>query len=629
MSEPARRNLIVRFFNGLWNVIVWGYRLIIIAMVMVSLSLLWMSFGGKRAATIENNMALVIAPTGELVEQNDQDPTQQFAEEFNGDLPSQTVLRDLIEALDLAKDDVRITMAVIKLNHLQGAGLAQLEELNAAIDRFRATGKTVEAYAPSYAQDQYFVAAHADEISVDPLGGVALEGFGSYQNYFKDALDKLGVKVNVFRVGEYKSAVEPFLRNDMSEEAKTANRDWLGDLWTRYGALTGSARKLPADAVDRYVQGLASGMEQAQGDAAQLALASKLVTQVETLAAFRKRLAATVGEDPETGSFRQVWYADYLASARLTQKSEKLVQGDEPRIALVVVQGEIVDGEGEPGQAGGDVIYDLLDEARRDEGVAAVVLRVNSPGGSVFASEQIRRAVQDLRAAGKPVVASMSSVAASGGYWISMDADHIVAHESTITGSIGIFGLIPTLDGPLAKLGIYTDGIGTTPLAGAFRIDRPLNPEVGRIVQAGIDKGYRDFINGVAAGRGLKIEAVEQLARGRVWSGLKAKELGLVDSFGGLDAAVTKAAQLAQLAEGQYRLDEMYPAAASPLKILAELLGQGAVRLGAMGEINTLLMQLKQVREWRSLAGWMNDPQGAYARCFCTVELSGARSLDR
>ncbi len=627
MSETVRRPLIVRFFNGLWNVIVWGYRLIVIALLCISLTVMWLAWGGKRSSTIENNVALVIAPTGELVEQIDQDPARQFAEEFNGDLPSQTVLRDLIEALDLAKDDARIPLAVIKLDNLEGAGLAQLEELNAAIDRFRATGKTVHAYAPTYAQGPYFVAAHADDISVDPLGGVDLEGLSSYQNYFKDALDKLGVKVNVFRVGEYKSAVEPFLRNDMSEDAKAANREWLGDLWTRYGALTGTARKLPPEAIDGYVRGLADGMEQANGDAAQLALSNKLVTHVETLADFRKRLIEKVGEDTEIGSFRQVWYGDYLASARLIQKSEKLVKSDEPRIALVVVQGEIVDGDGQPGQAGGDVVYDLLDEARRDEGVAAVVLRVNSPGGSVFASEQIRRAVQALRADGKPVVASMSSVAASGGYWISMAADHIVAHESTITGSIGIFGLIPTIDGPLEKLGIHTDGVGTTPLAGAFRIDRPLSPELGRIVQSSIDKGYRDFINGVSAGRGLKPEAVDKIARGRVWSGLKAKELGLVDSFGGLDAAVLKAAELAQLGEGQYRLDELRPAAASPLKILAQMFGQGAIRLGALGEIKTLLVQLKQVRELRAITGWMNDPNGAYARCFCTVELDSRRSL--
>lgn len=623
MSETGRRPLIVRFFNGLWNVIVWGYRLVIIGMVMLSLTLLWLTWGSKGATTIENNVALVIAPSGELVEQMDQDPAQQFAEQFNGLPPSQTVLRDLIEALDLAREDARITTAVVKLDRLDGAGLAQLEEFNAAIARFRASGKLVHAYAPSYAQAPYFVAAQADDISVDPLGGVDLEGLSSYQNYFKDALDKLGVKVNVFRVGEYKSAVEPFLRNDMSEESKLANREWLGDLWTRYGAVTGNARQLPANAIDSYVRALPDAMEQANGDSAQLALMNKLVTHVETLADFRKRIAAVVGTDEEIGSFRQVWYGDYLASARLAKRSEQLVNTEQARIALVVVQGEIVDGEGEPGQAGGDVVYDLLDQARRDQGVAAAVLRVNSPGGSVYASEQIRRAVQALRADGKPVVASMASVAASGGYWISMAADHIVAHESTITGSIGIFGLIPTVDGPLEKLGIHTDGVGTTPLAGAFRVDRPLSPEVGRIVQASIEKGYRDFINGVAAGRGLKAEDVDKIARGRVWSGLKAKELGLVDSFGGLDAAVTKAAELAQLAPEAYRLDEMTPEAASPLKLIAQLLGQGAVRFGLMGDLQNLLQQLSAVRELRAVTGWMNDPKGAYARCFCTVDING------
>lgn len=623
MSEAGRRPLIVRFFNGIWSVVVWGYRLLVIGMLMISLTLLWLTWGSKSAATIENNVALVIAPYGELVEQMDQDPAQQFAEQFNGQPPSQTLLRDLIEALDLAREDARITTAVVKLDQLSGAGFAQLEEFNAAITRFRASGKTVHAYAPSYGQAPYFVAAQADDISVDPLGGVDLEGLSIYQTHFKAALDKLGVKVNVFRVGEYKSAVEPFLRNDMSEEAKAANREWLGDLWSRYGVVTGNARKLPAMAVDDYVRALPQAMEEANGDAAQLALMSKLVTHIETLADFRKRIGEKVGMDEEIGSFRQIWYGDYLAAARLTQRSEQLVQSEQTRIALVVVQGAIVDGQGEPGQAGGDVVYDLLDQARRDERVSAVVLRVNSPGGSVYASEQIRRAVQALRADGKPVVASMASVAASGGYWISMAADHIVAHESTITGSIGIFGLIPTIDGPLEKLGITTDGVGTTPLAGAFRIDRPLSPDVGRIVQASIDKGYRDFINGVANGRGLKPEDVDKLARGRVWSGLKAKELGLVDSFGGLDAAVTKAAELAQLAPSTYRLDEMSPEAASPLQLIAQLLGQGAVRLGLMGDLQGLLQQLSSTRELRGLTGWMNDPKGIYAHCFCAVDVSG------
>jgi protease-4 len=624
MSETTRRPLIVRFFNGLWNVVVWGYRLVVIALLGLSLTLLWLTLGkGGGGATIENNVALVIAPTGELVEQVDQDPAQQFAEQFNGEPPSQTALGDVIEALDTAREDPRIPLAVLKLDHLDGAGMAQLVEINAAIARFRASGKTVHAYAPFYNQGAWFVAAQADDISVDPLGGVDLEGLSSYQNYFKDALDKLGVKVNVFRVGEFKSAVEPFLRNDMSEEAKLANREWLGDLWTHYGQAAASARKLPGGAIDQYVATLPEALEATKGDSARLALDTKLVTHVETLAEFRKRLTARTGEDEEIGSFRQVWFGDYLAATRLSEQGSKLVAADLPRIAVVVVQGEIVDGVGEPGQAGGDVVYDLLDEARRDEGIAAVVLRVNSPGGSVYASEQIRRAVQALRADGKPVVASMSSVAASGGYWVSMATDHIVAHESTITGSIGIFGLIPTIDGPLEKLGIRTDGVGTTPLAGAFRLDRPLNPAVGRIVQASIEKGYRDFIGGVAEGRGLTPEAVEAVAQGRVWSGAKAKELGLVDAFGGLDAAVAKAAELAELPTDGYRLDEIKPMPASPVQVLVDILGQ-SVRAMGMGEaMQRLLVRMVPVTDLARLTGWMNDPNGAYARCFCAVDVTG------
>ena len=508
-------------------------------------------------------------------------------------------------------------MAVVKLDGLNSAGLAQLEELNAAIDRFKASGKPVHAYAPSYEQSHYFVAAHANDISIDPLGMVAVEGLSSQQMYFKDALDKLGVVVNVFRVGEYKSAVEPFIRNDMSAEAKTANLDWLGDLWNRYGSLTSVARQLPTDSIDQYVNGMAAGMQRLQGDAAAYAKEAKLVTHIETLSEFRQRMAETVGMDEDLGSFRQIWSEDYLRAVHSSRKHPPA----QSQIALVVVQGEIVDGPGQPGYAGGDTIADLLDEARRDDQVAAVVLRVDSPGGSVYASEQIRRAVQALKADGKPVVASMSSVAASGGYWVSMAADKIIAHESTITGSIGIFGLVPTIDKPLEKLGIHTDGVGTTTLAGAMRIDRPLTPEVKAIIQSSIEKGYRDFINGVAEGRSLQPEAVDRIARGRVWSGLKAKELGLVDGFGGLDAAVTAAAELAELDSGSYELDERHPGMSTPLQTLLHFFGQAAVQSQALGSLSGLVRQLSQAPELRSSLAWINDPRGAYARCFCAVNL--------
>jgi protease IV len=625
MSEQARKKpLLFRLVAGLWALFIWSFRILVMVVVIAGV-VGWLSVGrhNRGSGTVEDNIALVLAPTGEIVEQLDQDPAKRFAEEFNGDPPSQTVLRELIEALDLAKDDHRIATVVLKLDHLEGAGLAQLEELNAAIDRFRTSGKPVHAYAPSYGQAQYFVAAHADDIAIDPLGAVEVEGLSSYQNYFKDGLDKLGVTVNVFRVGEYKSAVEPFIRNDMSPEAKQANRDWLGDLWARYGALTGQARQLPADAVDHFVRNYADALVQAGGDTAKLAEAAKLVTHIETLQQFRQRLIAKVGEDDDLGSFRQIWFGDYLNAIHTLKKPAT----SDDRIALVVVQGEIIDGDSQPGQAGGDTIYDLLDQARRDDGVQAVVLRVNSPGGSVFASEQIRRGVEELRAAGKPVVASMSSVAASGGYWISMQADRIIAHESTITGSIGIFGLVPTFEGPLSKLGIHTDGVSTTPLAGAMRIDRPLTPETKVIVQASIDKGYRDFIGGVAAGRKLDVAAVDKIARGRVWSGLKAQRLGLVDDFGGLEVAVREAAKLAQLQEGQYQLDEIVPEGEPPLKSLMRYLSQGAVHAGLAGDWAQWLAKLDETARLRSLIGWMNDPRGEYARCFCSVELGGTARL--
>ena len=618
MSEPARRSLISRLFNGFWSVIVWTYRLIIMAVIVLFVLGLWLGKKGSSGLTVEDNIALVIAPSGELVEQLDVDPAQKFAEEFNGQPPSQTSLRDLIEALDTAAGDKRIPLAVLKLDDMSNAGLAQMEELNAAIERFKAKGKPVYAYAPYYDQGAYFVASHASEVSVDPLGGVGLEGLSSYQMYFKEALDKLGVTVNVFRVGEFKSAVEPFLRNDMSEEAKTANREWLGDLWTRYGALVGKARELPPEAVDNYVTGMANGVVALKGNTAKYAEATKLVTQVETLAEFRNRIGQVVKMDEDTGSFRQIYYGDYLRATRLGKVQ---TQETENQIGLVVVQGEIVDGLGEYGQAGGDTIAQLLDEAKRDENVQAVVLRVNSPGGSVFASERIRRGVQALRAAGKPVVASMSSVAASGGYWVSMDADRIIAHESTITGSIGIFGVIPTIEGPLAKLGVHTDGVGTTPLAGSSTLTRPMSDEARTIVQSIIEKGYNDFITGVAAGRKLDVAAVDGMARGRVWSGLKAKELGLVDEFGGLQEATLAAASLAKLDEGQYRVQEFSPEAESPIEAVVKFLGGNLGRLQSTTSLNALISELRSARELRHVTGWMNDPRGVYARCFCGINV--------
>jgi len=621
MSEP--RPLIVRLFSWIWTLIVFCFRaLVILSLVVLGVGL----WAGSRDQTpvIEDNVALTVIPFGDLSDQIPNGRSRAFLKRFSDNKPDQTSLREVVDAIDAATADTRIPSIVVKLDDMAGAGLPQLEEIAVALRKFRAAGKPVYAYGDSYDQKQYYIAAQADEISIDPLGSVLLEGFSVYTNYFKDALDKLGVQINVFRVGEFKSAVEPYERNDMSPEARTANQAWLGDLWSLYGSTIGEARKLTPDAANRYIAGLSAGLEKHKGDVAAYALEAGLVTQIETQADFRKRMIERVGEDDDHGSFRQIDAGSYLAAVH----AEKAARGAD-KMAVVIVQGEIVDGDGEDNNAGGDTIADLLDRARRDDKVKAVLLRVNSPGGSVFASEKIRRGVLALQAAGKPVVASMSTLAASGGYWISMDADQIWAEPTTITGSIGIFGMIPTINEPLNKIGIHTDGVGTTPLAGAFRIDRPLAESVKTLFQLQIEKGYRNFIEGVAKGREIPVEQVDSIARGRVWSGKAAKELGLVDSLGSFQDAETALAQLAKLTPGHYQLNEMQPDRDLFKQLLGELFGKGQGMSGQANIYGALLGQLPggalaaPARAIGDAVRRLDDPQRVYAYCFCTPALGG------
>jgi protease-4 len=622
MSDKPR-SLWGRLFHFLWMLVSGFLKLVVMVVVIGGFALTWLLLRGGQGAAIEKNVPLVVAPTGALVDQIEEDPAWRFLQNLNGAEPTQSSVRDIIEALELAKGDARIPFVVLKLDGLSDAGLPQLEEVVAAMKDFRKSGKKIIAWSPSYDQSFYYAAAQADEVVIDPMGSVSIEGFSAYTNYFKDALDKLGIDMHVFRVGEYKSAVEPYTRNDMSAEARSENSVWLGDLWSLYGKGIGEGRKLPANAADDYVRGFVTGMTTHDGDTAAYAKASGLVTSVETLADFRKRMGAQVGMDDDLGSFRQIHYLDYLAAVGgdAERRREAAAKGT---VALVFVQGEIVDGPGDFGQAGGDTIADLLDEARRDEDVSAVVLRVDSPGGSVWASEQIRRAVDNLKADGKPVVASMSTVAASGGYWVSMDADQIFAHDSTITGSIGIFGIVPTVDRGLAKIGIHTDGVGTTPLAGAFGMFRPLSPEVGQIMQSQIEKGYRDFIGGVAKARDIPVDKVNEIARGRVWSGERARKLGLVDAIGGLKQAEDAAAKLAGLEAGQYDVEEMSPKRGFAAELLSRFSGEIGMAWLPTG-VRSWLTVLGAKPDVARMLSSFNDPQGMYARCFCTPELDSRR----
>ncbi|MEK6806849.1 MAG: signal peptide peptidase SppA [Pseudomonadota bacterium] len=601
-----------KLFRGIWSVTLFIYRSLLVLSLVVTVGAIWFALqhrGGGMPVQVEDNVALAINPVGDLVDTLDQDPSQLFIDELSGEGPSQVRVRDLTEALEAAAKDPRIALAVLRLDKIGAIGTAQAEEIAAAVKTFRAAGKKVQAWAPYYGQTEYLLAAHADQISVDPFGAVLVEGYAAYGNYIKDALDKLGVQMHVFRVGEYKSAVEPFLRNDMSAEAKQANLEWLTDLWSEYTRTVSAQRKLlPAD-IERYVAEAPEGLKQAGGDGALYAKNARLVDLTETLEQFRERVGKTVGMDEDSDSFRQVHYSEYLD---VTRRERELSQADAATVSMVVVQGEIVDGESEPGLAGGDTVSDLLREARDDDEVRAVVLRVDSPGGSVFASEQIRREVEAIRKAGKPVVVSMSTLAASGGYWISMDADEIWAHETTLTGSIGIFGLLPTLEKPLQKLGIHTDGVGTTPLAGAFRLDRPLSPQVQSLVQSEIEHGYRRFIEGVARGRKLPLEKVDPIARGRVWSGQDAKAIGLVDHFGGLDQAILAAAKRAGI-ESNYKVEEITPEFEPPIQALLRLFGQGQLH-SLLSKISEPLPALQQALH--SLR-WVRGPRAAYAHCFC------------
>ncbi|MEO7071814.1 MAG: signal peptide peptidase SppA [Rhodanobacter sp.] len=544
---PPRR----RGFRGFLYTVGHGInvvRLVIINLVFFSflgLFLLLLSAGiiGSRAArTVADNSVLVLKPAGELVEQYSIDPMQRALAGLSGEDPKQVQVRDLTSAIDAAAGDKRITRILLLPGDLRGGGFAALREVGAALDRFRAAGKPVIAWAVNLDQGQYYLAAHADRLLVDPQGGVMLTGLANYRLFYKNLLDKLGVDVHLFRVGQFKSAAEPFVLDHASESSKQADSYWLGGLWDNYLTEVAALRKLTPDALRDDIDNLPVHLAAAQGDLAQLAVKQRLVDGTATREQLIQMIrAAGVPADKKGNGFRQAGMAQYLASRPAAGNLFA------PGVTVVVAEGEISAGRKAPGSIGGESTAALIRAAREDRKTKALVLRVNSPGGEVYAAEQIRREVELTRAAGIPVVVSMGNVAASGGYWIAMNANRIYAEPNTITGSIGIFGLFYTVPGTLAKLGVSSDGVGTGPMAGAFDITRPLDPNVGAVIQATIDKGYRDFVGNVAKARGQTYAAVDAIAQGRVWTGQQALQRGLVDELGGLREATAQAATLAKL----------------------------------------------------------------------------------
>ena len=519
--------------------------LVFFGLLFVLLLLLTAGVAGSRMQrTLQNDSVLVIKPQGKLVEQYSIEPLQRALAGLSGETPGQVQLRDLVGAIDAAAKDQRITRILLLPNELQGGGFAALHEVGAALDRFRAAGKPVIVWAVNLDQSQYYLAAHADRLLVDPQGGVMLTGLANYRLFYKDLLDKLGVDVHLFRVGEFKSAAEPYILDHASAESKEADSYWMGGLWDGYLAEVAALRKLDPAVLRDDIDNLPAHIASTGGDLAQLALNQHLVDGLATRAALITMMRKEgVPADRKGHSFRQVDLGQYAAS---------LSAGDlfAPGVAVVVAEGEISGGKQSPGSIGGESTAALIRSAREDRKTKALVLRVNSPGGEVYAAEQIRREIELTRTAGIPVVVSMGDVAASGGYWIAMNANRIFAQPNTITGSIGIFGMYYTVPNTLAKFGIQSDGVGTGPMAGAFDITRPLDPKVGAVIQAIINKGYHDFVGNVAKARGKSYESIDAIAQGRVWTGQQALERGLVDQLGGLDAAVADAASLAKLGVG-------------------------------------------------------------------------------
>lgn len=507
-----------------------------------------------RIPTVQQSAALVIAPQGALVEQLSGDPLQRAITEAYGQGNSETLVRDLVEAIEAARKDERIKVLVLDLYNMSGGGIAKLAELAAAIRDFRSSGKPVIALGEGYDQSQYYLAANASQVYLDPQGVVLIEGFGYFRTFLKGVIDKLAVDVNIFKAGKFKSYTDQFSRGSMSDQEREESRVWLDTLWTQYQEGVTKARGfVEPGVISAYVNELGSAARERQGDLAAVALERGLITQIKSRHEVEEELKKLVGEDSDHG-YNSIAHWDYLSAVRATHALE--VEGD--HVGVVVASGEILDGDQPPGTIGSESAVRLLRQARYDDSVKAVVLRIDSPGGSMLASEIIRREIDAIRAAGKPVIASMSSTAASGGYYIAMDADEIWASPATLTGSIGVFAVFPTFERTLEKIGVATDGIGTTPLAGALDLQRTLKEEPKQILQLSVDHAYSTFVGHVAAARQKPYEAIDEIAQGRVWAGSDAIQNGLVDKLGSYKDALDAAAARAGLGK-DYEVEYLEP----------------------------------------------------------------------
>lgn len=546
-SDAKKRPLLLRFFIFLWKLLTWFRVTALNLIFLVLLVIVLVAVFSPKEKELPEQGPLVIAPHGNLVDQISYTaPQDLLLDPASSAENNETHLRDLIRVIRHAKDDSKITALILQLDYLEGGGLSKIQELGKVIDEFKTSNKPVYAFADTFSQNQYLLASYADEIFMHDFGAIMLTGFSVYRNYMKDTIDKLAINFHVFKVGEFKDFVEPYTRNSMSDASKEHNSVWMNELWDVYAQHVEQRRDLQAGSINQLINRMPDLLGQYEGDAAKFALEQNLVDQIGSRVALRNLFIQRFGADKSNEqTFTQIPYSHY--SKNILRPNPLL----KPNVGLIVARGTILDGKQPEGTIGGDSLSQLFKKARKNKDLKALVLRIDSGGGSAFASEIIRQEIEETRKQGIPVVVSMGSVAASGGYWIAMASDKVYATPTTITGSIGVFGIFPTFEESLEKIGVHTDGIATTDLAGTFRIDRPLSPVAENVIQQGIESIYDRFINLVADAREASAEQIHQVAQGRVWTGAKAKELGLVDNLGDLDDAINTAAEIAGLNQAQ------------------------------------------------------------------------------
>ncbi|WNJ95552.1 signal peptide peptidase SppA [Vibrio ruber] len=611
-------------FRFIWKTITLFRHLVTNLLFLFTLAIIYILYTQSSqedtSIQIHQPSALVLNLSGPIREQATYvQSVDSIASSLLGDsLPKENILFDIVDTIRHAKDDEQISGLVLSLGEMSETNLTKLRYIAKAINEFKASGKPVFAVGNLYTQSQYYLASYADKILMSPDGLVMLKGYSAYGLYYKTLLDKLDITTHIFRVGTYKSAVEPFMRDDMSDAAKASNKRWLQQLWDAYLTDVAANRNITPDKLRLSMDDFLTQLKRVHGDVAKLSLDLGLVDELASRPQMRAELSDTFGSDGQDG-YRSISYYDYLNTLD-SQFKPSLTTGNE--IAVIVASGTIMDGNQPRGEAiGSENISALLRDARNDPHIKAVVLRVDSPGGSASASEVIRSEIDALKASGKPVVVSMSSLAASGGYWLSTSADQIVAQPTTLTGSIGIFSVLTTFEHSLDRIGVSTDGVGTTPFSGQG-FTTGLSDGTKQALQLTIEHGYQRFISLVAEHRNLSLQDVDKVAQGHVWTGQDALKFGLVDKMGDFDDAVDLAAKLAKVDD--YQLNWLEEPVSTMQKLLIGLFSEARVSLGL--DVTALLPEslrstTQKMLSDATLLNQLNDPKGQYAFCLnCEVE---------